>query len=226
MTSVSKKILIVDDEENLTWSIEKNLKNEYKEHEIFSATSGDEALRMLKLFSVDLVISDILMPGTSGLELLEYVKNNHPQTQVIIMTSLNNAEIKGLADDKAGVYYFEKPFEMSEFKKTIQYALKKISNEYNRQLSSLTLKEIIEYNYKNKFTGFVNIQNGKKSGAVYFRGGEIIHAKASNLDGEMALINVLNWDKVNYDIVCSNDPVKRTIYYGWKLLLKDELANH
>ena len=226
MTSVSKKILIVDDEENLTWSIEKNLKNEYKEHEIFSATSGDEALRMLKLFSVDLVISDILMPGTSGLELLEYVKNNHPQTQVIIMTSLNNAEIKGLADDKAGVYYFEKPFEMSEFKKTIQYALKKISNEYSRQLSKLTLKEIIEYNYKNKFTGFVNIQNGKKSGAVYFRGGEIIHAKASNLDGEMALINVLNWDKVNYDIVCSNDPVKRTIYYGWKLLLKDELANH
>ena len=115
---------------------------------------------------------------------------------------------------------------MAEFKKTIQYALKKTSNDYSRQLTNLTLKEIIEYNYKNKFTGFVNIQNGKKSGAVYFRGGEIIHAKASNLDGEMALINVLNWDKVNYDIVCSNDPVKRTIYYGWKLLLKDELANH
>ena len=78
MNAEKKRILIVDDEESLTWIIAKNLRNQYKDHKIYSMNSGDEALKLLKRLQFDLVISDIQMPGTNGLVLLDYIKSLCP----------------------------------------------------------------------------------------------------------------------------------------------------
>ena len=219
-----KKMLIVDDDENLTWSIAKNLRHEYQNYEIDCANSGDEAIEILKEFSFNLVISDIKMPCTNGLQLLDYVKKNCPEARVIMMTSLYNSEIKDLANQNSGIYFIEKPFEMTDFKKIIHRALETDDNE-NNQMTKSSLKEIIKSSYKNKFNGIINVINGNKSVAIYFNGGEIIHAKAEKVEGEMALINVLHWSDGQYEIVIKNDPIELTIHYGWKLLLEKDLLN-
>ena len=223
MSSAMQRILIVDDEESLTWSITKNLQKQYKDHEIYSANSGDEALKMLKRLTFDLVISDIQMPGTDGLVLLDFVKKNNPEVPVIIMTSLDKPEIKKLAAQGSGIYYFEKPFDMFEFKKTISIALLEITSNMKKNQQKFSLKEIIREKYYNKFSGTLNVSNTQKSGALYFQNGEIIHAKTADLEGELALLNVLNWNKVNYSMNLSDSKVQKTIHYGWKLVMKDEL---
>ena len=201
------------------------LQKQYKDHEIYSMNSGDEALKILKRLPFNLVISDIQMPGTDGLVLLDYVKKHSPDVPVIIMTSLDKPEIKSLAKQGSGIYYFEKPFDMGEFKKTIKDALTDVPVQTKNELQNLSLKELIRKNYHNKFSGTVNVRNVHKSGMLYFQDGEIIHAITEDLEGELALLNVLSWSKVNYDMVLTDEHITKTIYYGWKLLVKDELLS-
>ena len=89
-----KKILIVDDEEDMIWSLQQNINNELLQVEIFTAPSGEEALPILNGNHIDLVLSDIRMPGMSGLDLLLEIKNRFPYTQVIIMTAFPSNEFK------------------------------------------------------------------------------------------------------------------------------------
>lgn len=202
MTTEKKRILIVDDEENLTWSMENNLKREFKHHEILSVNSGDQALEMLNKLHIDLVISDIQMPGTDGLTLLDYITENLPDSKVILMTSLDNPELRKIADE-FGIYFFEKPFEMAEFKKAVHQILEKIPQIAKKSRIDGSLQKLILLQNEKKFTGCLTIKNESVSGRIFFQTGEIIHAQTHNYDGEMALINILSWDNVSYDAIAT-----------------------
>ena len=66
------KILVVDDEHLIRWSLEQNLKKQG--YEIVTAGSGEDALRLFREEQPDLVLLDIQLPGISGLEVLEKIK--------------------------------------------------------------------------------------------------------------------------------------------------------
>ena len=70
MQARRKRVLVVDDEEDLTWSISKHLSKDVEKYELICVNSGVKALEVLSQLPVDLVISDIRMPEISGLELL------------------------------------------------------------------------------------------------------------------------------------------------------------
>jgi len=69
-----KKVLIVDDEETLTWSMAKSLSKDRDKYEVIIANNGKEAINILKKNKVDLVISDIRMPDINGLDLLVKIR--------------------------------------------------------------------------------------------------------------------------------------------------------
>ena len=73
-----KKVLIVDDEETLTWSMSKSLSKDRDKYEVIVANNGKEALNLLKTNKIDLVISDIRMPDINGLDLLVKIKKEYP----------------------------------------------------------------------------------------------------------------------------------------------------
>ncbi len=108
-----KTILIVDDEETLTWSISKNLSMN-KRYKVICANSSEEALQVLKKTSnIDLIVSDVKMPGKSGLELLDEVKAHCPRVGFVAMTAYGSDESKRKALEKGALRYIEKPFGMS-----------------------------------------------------------------------------------------------------------------
>jgi two-component system response regulator (stage 0 sporulation protein F) len=151
MTSTSKKILIADDEEDLTWSISRSLRKENEQYEIICVNSGDEALNFLKKISFDLLISDIRMPGKNGFMLLSYVKKYHPEMKVIVMSAWYGSEIKELVEKTTDMHYIEKPFEISHLKKIINQVFYAVSDDYKSRLVDFSLKDIISYNCLNKF---------------------------------------------------------------------------
>ncbi|MCZ6513598.1 MAG: response regulator, partial [Nitrospinae bacterium] len=81
----SKKILIVDDEPEMRIAITEALKREGYQTE--AAENGPDALFRLEGEAYDLVISDVKMPKMSGQDLLREIKNQWPNTQVIMMTA-------------------------------------------------------------------------------------------------------------------------------------------
>jgi two-component system response regulator PilR (NtrC family) len=115
------RILIVDDEQSLRELLSLALGDEG--WDVFTAADGDAAAVALQTEPVDVVVSDIRMPGMDGLELLQHVTASAPETAVILMTAHASTDtaIEAL---RLGAYdYVTKPFDMEELKISVRRAL-------------------------------------------------------------------------------------------------------
>ncbi len=110
------KILIVDDERNVHYSFRRVLGSEY---EVLSAFSGAEALRQVVDESLRLVLMDVRMPGTDGLDTLQELKRLRPDLPVIMMTAFVSAETAIRATTLDAEDYLVKPFDVDALKRLI-----------------------------------------------------------------------------------------------------------
>ncbi|MFQ5706481.1 MAG: response regulator [bacterium] len=217
--SKAKKILIVDDEEDLVWGIAKSLEKECGALEVECVLSGDDAWQLLEKARFDLVVSDIRMPGRSGLQLLMDIRQKYPQTKIIIMTAYGSEAIQTAVDKRGGFYYIEKPFDIGHLKQLILQALNLDKFGFKGYFYSAGIRELVEFNCTTKRTSSLMITRDKEKGNIYFKNGEIIHAECGELKGESALFNILNWSRGNFRMISKTFEIKRTILKDWKVLL-------
>lgn len=121
--TINKCILVVDDEDDLTWSISKTLARNDQQFDVICVGDGNAALAVLAQRQVDVVISDIRMPGRNGLDLLSDIKRDHPGTKVIIMTAAGTNDVRREAELRGTSFYLEKPFEIRNLRQLIYEAL-------------------------------------------------------------------------------------------------------
>jgi len=118
-----KKVLVVDDEPDVKLLFEQKFRREVKEAkiEIIFAFSGEEALRRLDGESADvvLILSDINMPGMSGLELLRIIKTTMPSQKVYMITAYNDETNYRKAVEYGADDYITKPIDFEPLKKKI-----------------------------------------------------------------------------------------------------------
>lgn len=116
-----QEILFVDDEEGVREGWRRMLSAE--DRKVRTAADGDSAIRGLKGHPVDLVISDLRMPGVDGLELLEWIHENKPETRFVLITGFGSPEVEEKAR-KLGAYgYLEKPVSPDELEQIALAAL-------------------------------------------------------------------------------------------------------
>jgi two-component system nitrogen regulation response regulator GlnG len=116
-----KPVWIVDDDRSIRWVIEKALSREGIAFNSFS--SAQEALDALSAGAPEVLVSDIRMPGQSGLELLQVVKQRHPAVPVIVMTAYSDLD-SAVAAFQGGAYeYLPKPFDVDQAVDLIRRAL-------------------------------------------------------------------------------------------------------
>jgi DNA-binding NtrC family response regulator len=119
-------ILIVDDEVDMLSLLKRSLSPDL-DCRVEIASSAEMALRMLETDSFDLVLADIRMPGMSGMELLEIIKQKEPETTVIMMTAYGHIDMAVKAM-KSGAYDFiTKPFDYDALVVRLQKALERSS---------------------------------------------------------------------------------------------------
>lgn len=116
----SVSVLIVDDEEMMRNLLEKILAREG--YNILTAEDGVAALEILNSNQIDLVISDMKMPRMNGFELLKHVKQEHPQTGVIIMTAYGDTYTVKDALLLGADEYITKPFKSYEISLVVERA--------------------------------------------------------------------------------------------------------
>ena len=115
------KILVVDDEQGLCAGLQEALQREG--HQVDAATDPQAALKLATEHFYHLVISDIKMPGLSGLELLTRVRERHHDTLFILMTAYGTVE-SAVAAMKQGAYdYLPKPIDMKRLRALVQKAM-------------------------------------------------------------------------------------------------------
>lgn len=106
------KILVVDDEARMAHLVCSSLRD--SGYSVTVSHDGESALQLLATDLFDMVITDLKMQPPDGLQILRVVKEQHPETGVILMTAFATAE-SAVAAMKAGAYdYLVKPFSLDE----------------------------------------------------------------------------------------------------------------
>ncbi|MGA1826249.1 MAG: response regulator, partial [bacterium] len=123
-----KRILIVDDEEGIRYSLERIL-NE-PEYTVATARNGVEALEKYIEEPSDLVVLDICLPDMSGLEVLYKIKTINPNAMILIITAFGTTDIAIEATKKGAYDYIQKPFDILAMKSTIYQALTYTHSRY------------------------------------------------------------------------------------------------
>ena len=116
-----KPVWIIDDDRSIRWVFEKALARERIAFKTFS--SAQEALAALDTETPQVVVSDIRMPGDSGLELLQRARARHANLPVIIMTAYSDLE-SAVGAFQGGAYeYLPKPFDVDHAVELIRRAM-------------------------------------------------------------------------------------------------------
>src|SRR5690606_17218306 len=107
-----RRVLVVDDEENLRLVLRTLLRRHG--YEVETAKNGEEALALVDGFGPDVVLTDVRMPKMGGLDLLETLRAKGNDATVIVMSAYGNMDL-AIEAMKAGAYdYVQKPFKPDE----------------------------------------------------------------------------------------------------------------
>jgi len=136
-------ILIVDDEKNYLVVLEALLGPEG--YETITVDNAQDALDLIRESDLDLVITDMKMPGMNGMELLDEFKKIKPELPVIMMTAYGTIEMAVEAMKKQAFDYITKPFKNEELKLTIKKALQNYRLIKENRLLSEALSDRYRY---------------------------------------------------------------------------------
>jgi DNA-binding NtrC family response regulator len=131
-------ILVVDDEKMVRSPLARNLAS--AGYEVREASSADEALQLLSTAGVDLVITDIRMPGTDGIELLRRAKATSPDLEVIVMTAYASVETAVDAMKSGARDYITKPFTRDE----VLLRVERVLREHELSRENRVLRETLK----------------------------------------------------------------------------------
>jgi two-component system, NtrC family, nitrogen regulation response regulator NtrX len=136
MSAPKIRVLIVDDEPSVLLETSASLKRHY---EVLTASRAEEAERVLGDQKVDLLLTDLRLPGKDGISLLESVKGSHPDLPVVLMSGHGTIEEAVKAIRLGAVDFVEKPFGPERLQVTVERALElKALQRENERLRTLT----------------------------------------------------------------------------------------
>ncbi len=152
---MENKILLVEDEENLSEIIALNLQLEG--HKVDVCSNGKDALSLFCQNKYNLLILDVMLPEISGFEICEEIRKTDVSTPVLFLTAKSSGEdrVKGLklgADD-----YLTKPFNLEELLLRVNILLKRASKE----------KEFTMFHFGDNFINFQTYQVKDKYGKIF-----------------------------------------------------------
>lgn len=132
-------LLFVDDEPDIVDSLRRSFRKAYT---VLTATSGDEALEVLKTRNIDLIISDQRMPGMTGDAMLAKAKELQPDAIRILLTGYSDLESLVKCVNEAGIYkYITKPWEPEMLRLTVDRALEHLDIARKLKLASEQIRE-------------------------------------------------------------------------------------
>ena len=117
-------ILLVDDQRDILRLLHSTLDTlKIKEMEIIEAPSGEEALLTVGRRKVDLLVTDYLLPGINGIELMHKMRVRHPDVRIILITGLTDRKAREEMLNAGAVAIFNKPIPMADFLDVVERSL-------------------------------------------------------------------------------------------------------
>lgn len=189
-----RTVLIVDDELTLLRSLRDALRvQQNAEMEVLTAGRADEALELMELAEVDLVVSDLRMPGLDGLSFISSVTQKYPKTRCILMTAHGDTETRNKSMANGAVSFLEKPFDLDKFISEVNRHLSP-SGFTGRSLVGFSLLDILQLVSMSQQSVTMTVRSSASVGSMYIEDGVLIHAETdSGKSGSKAAYEIVTW---------------------------------
>ena len=194
-------VLVVDDEASNLASLEKIFQREGMR--VFTADGAKAALEIVRRHRVQVVLTDLMMPGTSGAELLRALKEVSPDTEVVLMTAYGTVETAVQAMRDGAYDFVEKPLKRMTIVKSVRKAAERQSlvaenRSLRQELKLLTNREIVGQSPALRRVLDVATQAAPSSATVLILGesgtgkeliARYIHSKSGRANGPFVAVN-------------------------------------
>lgn len=194
------RILVVDDETYVAMAIREVL--ETLPAEVVEAYGGEEALRLARAERPDLILLDVKMPGMSGFEVAEALKQD-PGTAgipIVFLSALGSSKEKVRGLDLGAEDYLTKPIDADELRARIRRALRharpaevEAAGVSSGSLEVMGLATLIRLFEKDRRTGTLGLSWAAERGEVLFVDGHVMQAAQGPRQAERAVYHLLTW---------------------------------
>ncbi|NLG71852.1 MAG: response regulator [Chloroflexi bacterium] len=116
-------ILIVDDQRDIRQMLRAGVETLGADLQVTDVPSGEEALLVISNQPVDLLVSDVYLPGISGLDLINRAQARKPGLRVILITGVDDPAVRQAVEEARAAFYFYKPVDMDAFLTAVQTCL-------------------------------------------------------------------------------------------------------
>lgn len=185
-----KRILLVEDESDQLDILAASLRCDEIRAEIVTASSGEEALEIIKAGGIDLLITDIHMPGMSGMDLILAATETDPRIAFIVITAFPTAELERDAMLRGCLRFVEKPYDVDELRAAVAAAIAE-EGGFSGTMRGIELADMIQLHCLSCNTASLKVTGGGETGMIFFDSGEIVHAMIGDLTGEEAFFRIM-----------------------------------
>ena len=214
------RILIVDDEEALVWSLSTRLSKVRPGYVVVTASNGVEALEKLREQPLDLLVADVRMPGMSGIDLVFAALQHQPNLPVVVMTAFKTAEVSTLAEISA-IQFLEKPFDFDFFLTMVDHAAGRGRRGFSGAISVQTLPDIVQLYVLSSATGALSVRHRGDEGRIWFKHGGIPHATTPTREGDDAVYEILMWTGGEFSMQLGATAPTQSVQADWQELLME-----
>lgn len=213
-----KKVLLVDDEPGVLLGLMRTLLKDNDRYDVLVATSGEIAQQILSEQHIHVLLTDISMPGMSGIDLLLWVAQECPDTQVGVITATDVEQIRGQAYRLGAVSIVKKPFNVAAVRSLVLSLLDNTSALSGR-LSRLAVPDLLQMLCLSRQTVALRVDDGDEGGVIMVQDGDVRHALWGELKGEQAVYRALRAEEGTFQTLEYPDDTPQTITENWQHLL-------
>jgi DNA-binding response OmpR family regulator len=213
-----KKLLIVDDEESIVLSLFRELFRDNDRLDVLVAHNGEIAQQILRENGIEVMLTDIRLPGMSGLDLICWASTESPETATIIMTAYEVDALRDHACRFGCLQIVQKPFDLHAMRKRLTAACVH-RDGVGGSLADLSPADVIQMLCLSQKSAALRVADGDDWGVVHLEHGEIIHAVWNDEVGEPAFYRVLRARRGIFNTLPVPAAGPRTIHADWRHLL-------
>lgn len=206
-----KRLLLVDDEEFFLRSLKDGLASLSNIFETDICYSVNEAIKHVVTKSYDLLITDIRMPGKTGIDLLIYLREMRFKGKVMVMSAYNTNETSKQIKSCGVVDLISKPFKLEWFKNMLLERFQTPEAPGTITFETIDLITVMQIIHMEKKTSALEVDNQGIKGMIYFYDGEIIHAEYNDLEGERAILKMISLGGANISVKSVQGKIRRTM---------------
>lgn len=216
------KILLLDDDPDLLAVYREILGQLPSQPEIFVATNGPRAMKLLESESFRVFICDLKMPKMDGLQVLSVVRRKYPQLRTVVLTSVLDEQFRSRVYALGVDLFWQKPSseeEVKMFLECIESLLEREETGGFRGVQSKSLVDIIQLECLSQTSAVLRVTNGPLVGKIWILNGEVVDAEADQLTGEAAFQKILSWKEGNFELLAPDPLRPRKIFKSYNALL-------